>query len=105
MPSLAVGGQPARRQSLLESVVPVRVALVILAPGLGGVSRHVFDLADGLRARGHVPEIFCREDAVTVQRAARSRELRWRSLRAATRSAPRCGTCTFTILSTLVHSH
>ena len=65
----------------------MRVALVILAPGLGGVSRHVFDLADGLCARGHVPEIFCREDAVTVQRAALSRELRWRSLRAATWSS------------------
>jgi glycosyltransferase involved in cell wall biosynthesis len=59
---------------------------VILAPGVGGVSRHVFDPADGLRALGHRPEIFCREDAVTVQRAARSRELQWRSLRQAPRS-------------------
>lgn len=61
----------------------MRVALVVLAPGIGGVSRHVFDLAEGLRQRGHLPELFGRGDAARIREAALAAGLRWSSLRRA----------------------
>jgi glycosyltransferase involved in cell wall biosynthesis len=55
----------------------VRVALATTAPDVGGVTRHVFDLAGGLQRLGHVVTITSRGDAGPVVLAARERGLEW----------------------------
>jgi glycosyltransferase involved in cell wall biosynthesis len=55
----------------------MRVILATTAPETGGVSRHLFDLAGGLRQRGDEVVVSSRGDAPVVIAGARERGLRW----------------------------
>jgi glycosyltransferase involved in cell wall biosynthesis len=55
----------------------MRVILATTAPDTGGVSRHLFDLAEGLGQRGHQVRISTRTDAAALIAAARAHRLPW----------------------------
>jgi glycosyltransferase involved in cell wall biosynthesis len=59
----------------------MRVVLATTAPQAGGVSRHLFDLADGFEHRGYEVAVASRADASGLIAAARGRGLPWVSLR------------------------
>jgi glycosyltransferase involved in cell wall biosynthesis len=58
----------------------MRVVLATTAPGTGGVTRHMFDLAHGLRQLGNEVTLAGRSDARAVKAAAAEHGLVWRSL-------------------------
>ena len=55
----------------------MRVTLATTAPDVGGVTRHVLDLALGLRRRGHAVAVASRADAGPVISAVRTASLPW----------------------------
>lgn len=58
----------------------MQITLATTGPDLGGVTRHMFDLAAGLREPGHNVVIASRRDAHGVIDAARERGLQWQPL-------------------------
>jgi glycosyltransferase involved in cell wall biosynthesis len=53
----------------------LRIVIATTAPDVGGVSRHVFDLSHGLRARGHSVVVAVRRDAEPIREAAQEQGL------------------------------
>jgi glycosyltransferase involved in cell wall biosynthesis len=58
----------------------LHVVLATTAPDVGGVARHVFDLATGLEELGHKVVLASRGDAGPLVRAGRARRLAWQPL-------------------------
>jgi glycosyltransferase involved in cell wall biosynthesis len=66
----------------------MRVAIVTTAPEMGGVSRHVLDLAQELDGLGHDVQVGSRADAEGIRERASQLRLRWQPLpRVVTRRA------------------
>jgi glycosyltransferase involved in cell wall biosynthesis len=65
----------------------MRVTLCTTAPDVGGVTRHVFDLASELRARGDEVALASRSDTAAIRQAAEMMAIPWLSLTESVRAA------------------